>query len=127
MAQNTDTSVRQGADGKLEIQQNNIIEALVGSNDSDYASVGIVDLQAALTSTIKQGYKIENTYQSVTGKTLDLSNANAIRQARMDFRDALEIHMALMKASGVQGAGLNAVLEGKGRQYIDAVKNRLTQ
>lgn len=123
MASKEAGNMKQNADGNLEAQQGNIIEALAGNNDKNYQSVDIVGLHGALTHAVRSGHPVENIYQRITGEVLSRSSNRDIIDARLKFRDAIEVHLGLMKAAGGANAGLDALLQDKGQEYLSQIQS----
>lgn len=110
--------------GKLSPAEANAVRALVGDKDKNYFSVNIVDLQGALTRAIIEGGEVVDTiYRNVTGERFDSSN---MHRMRVQFRDAVEAHLALIRAAtGNTNAGLDALLQNRHKEYIQTIQERL--
>lgn len=81
-------------------------------------------MQTAVTTALKvdPNVDISTIYRRVTGKTLNVSSGKDIQSARLEFANALETHMQLMKAIPGNHGGLEALLQGKGFEYIQKLK-----
>ncbi len=124
-----DVSAMNVENGMLTPSQANKVRALVGNNDKNFFSVNIIDLQGALTrAIIEDKQTIEGIYKRITGEEPVLNTTYGIEEARVKFRNALEIHLSLIRAAtGNSNAGLDALLQGKQTAYISNIKERLAK